>query len=422
MWEKIDALIEQHQEELVSLAQRLVQTPSVSGDEEAYQLLLAEEMRRIGLDVDLWYPSEAEVKAHPAYKMVDARFLSGRPGLVGKIAGSDGQHGRSLTINCHADVVPAGDLSTWTHPPFAGEIVDGKLYGRGSCDMKGNTAVALYVLRLLQASGYRPAGEIQLHTVVGEETGGLGALFSLARGYKTDAAIILEPTDLDIVPAQAGAATFRLTVPGKAAHGSMREEGVSPIEKFIRLHTALLALEKERNLEFNHPFFQGFANKIPLSIGTISSGVWHSSVPDQLVAEGRYGVKVGETIAEAMADFEACVRSVCESDDWLRENPVILEWIDGQFESAEVGADEPILLHLMDSYRQVFSKEPRAMGVTYGSDARLLINYGGIPTVLFGAGNIDVAHGADEFVPLWQLVPTAKTLARLIVSWCGQGE
>lgn len=422
MWDKTDQMIEQRQEQLVSLAQRLVSTPSISGHEEAYQLLLAEQMRQLGLQVDLWYPTDADIRQHPAYPMVDARELAGRPSLVGRLPGAAPAAGRSLMINCHADVVPAGDEATWTHPPFGAEVVDGLLYGRGSCDMKGNTAVALFVLGLLQEAGFRPAGEIQLHTVTGEETGGVGTLTSMVRGYRTEAAIILEPTALEIVPAQAGAATFRLTVPGKAAHGSMREEGVNPIEKFLRLHTALLALERKRNQQFDHPFYQGFANKIPLSIGTINAGVWHSSVPDQLVAEGRYGVRVGETIEAAQAEFARCVQEVSAQDDWLREHPVQLQWIDGQFESTEISPEQPILQLLADSYRQVLASEPPLRGVTYGSDMRLLVNYGGIPTVLFGAGDIRVAHGADEYIPIADMVTMAKVLARLIVGWCGQGE
>lgn len=422
MWDKIDAMIEERQAELISLAQRFVGTPSISGQEEAYQLLLADEMRKLGMQVDLWYPTNEDLQQHPAYSMVDARELTGRPSLVGRISGGPDASGRSLMINCHADVVPAGDVATWTTAPFGGQLIDGRLYGRGSCDMKGNTAVALFVLGLLQEAGYQPAGEIQVHSVTGEETGGVGTLSSIVRGYHTDAAIILEPTDLEIVPAQAGAATFRLTVPGKAAHGSMREEGVNPIEKFIRLHTALLALERKRNLEFDHPYYQGFANKIPLSIGTINSGVWHSSVPDQLVAEGRYGVRVGESIADAQAEFARSVQAVCADDHWLAEHPVILEWIDGQFESTEVTAEEPILQLLADSYRQVFSTEPPLRGVTYGSDMRLLVNYANIPTVLFGAGNIGVAHAADEYIPVADMLTMAKTIARTIVAWCGQRE
>jgi acetylornithine deacetylase len=422
MWEQIDQLIEQRQSELIALAQRLVATPSVSGDEEQYQLLLAEEMHKLAMLVDLWYVEDADIRQHPAYPMVDARGLSGRPSLVGSWPGLPDGNGRSLMINCHADVVPAGDLVTWSHDPFAGQVESGRLYGRGSCDMKGNTAVALFVLNLLREVGWQPTGEIQLHSVIGEETGGVGTLTSIVRGYRADAAIILEPTDLEIVLAQAGAATFRLTVPGKAAHGSMRNEGVSPIEKFMRLHTALLELEQKRNHEFDHPFYQGFVNKIPLSIGTVSSGVWHSSVPDQLVAEGRYGVRVGETIDRAQAEFARCLEQVSARDQWLKDHPVWLQWIDGQFESTEVSPDEPILQLLAGCCREVLPAPAPLKGVTYGSDMRLLVNYCQIPTVLFGAGDIRVAHGADEFIPIADMLQMAKVVARLIVGWCGQRE
>lgn len=418
--DKLDQILISNQEQLIALAQRLISIPSISGEEAAVQQVIAQEMAVLGLQVDQWCPTTEEFDNHPAFGMVDARGLGSRPNVVGIMPGS-GQ-GRSLVINGHADVVPEGDAATWEYHPWQGTLKDGKLYGRGSCDMKGNLAVALYVLRSLQQAGIKLHGDVQLWSVIGEETGGVGTLAAIARGYRADAAVILEPTNLDIVPAQAGAATFRLTVPGKAAHGSMRNEGVNPLEKFIRLHTAMLELEQRRNDEFMHPFFQGVQNKIPLSIGTVQSGIWHSSVPDRLVAEGRYGVRVGETISEAQAELSVSLKLACEGDEWLSAHPPVLEWIEGQFESTEIAADSPILLQLTGACREVLQQEPFLRGVTYGSDMRLLVNHANIPSVLFGAGDIRAAHAADEFIRVDELLTLAKVLLRLILSWCGHDE
>ncbi len=418
--DKLDQILENQQEQLIALVQRLVAIPSISGEEAAVQQVIAEEMAALGLQVDQWCPTVDELKDYPAFGMVDARGLGSRPNVVGTLSGSG--KGRSLVINGHADVVPEGDASTWEHHPWQGTLKDGKLYGRGSCDMKGNLAVALYVLCVLQEAGIKLQGDVQLWSVIGEETGGVGTLAAIARGHRGDAAIILEPTNLEIVPAQAGAATFRLTVPGKAAHGSMRNEGVNPVEKFIRLHTAMLELEQRRNDEFQHPFFQGVQNKIPLSIGTVQSGIWHSSVPDRLVAEGRYGVRVGETIEEAQAELAKSLQQVSSQDEWLSKHLPILEWIEGQFESTEIDADERVLQELATACRDVLQQEPRLRGVTYGSDMRLLVNHAGIPSVLFGAGDIRTAHAADEFIEVDELVTLSKVLLRLILSWCGYSE
>lgn len=416
--EHIHYLVEKKQADLIALVQRLIRIPSISGQEQEVQLVIADEMKRAGLSVDIWYPAEdSNLPLHPAYTRVDSRNLAQRPNVVGTLPGSGSA--KSIMLNGHADVVPPGDPTTWTVSPWDGEILGNRLYGRGSCDMKANLAVALYVIRLLLESGARPGGEVQLHSVIGEETGGIGTLASLARGYQADAALLLEPTGMNIVPAQAGAATFRLTIKGQAAHGSMRDSGINPIEKFLRIHTALLELERQRNDIFAHPFYAGIKNKIPLSIGTLHAGVWHSSVPDKLTAEGRYGVRVGESLEEAQAEFEACLRSAEKQDPWLQKHPTVLEWIEGQFESTEVSATEPILQELISTVRKVARIEPTVAGVTYGSDMRLIVNYGKIPAVLFGAGEVSLAHAADENIEIPELLTMAKVLASFLASWSG---
>ena len=171
--------------------------------------------------------------------------------------------GRSLILNAHIDVVDAGDETAWTHPPFGGDLVDGAVVGRGSCDMKAGLVENLFALEALRRLGLRPGGSDRgkRHFRRGRRRGHVG-LF--VRGYKADGAIITEPTRLAAVVAQGGSLVFRLHVPGRSAHGAARDEGVSAVEKFSYLHRALLDFEAKRNREMNHPLYAGMENKFPV--------------------------------------------------------------------------------------------------------------------------------------------------------------
>src|SRR5437879_12985664 len=153
-------------------------------------------------------------------------------------------------LNGHVDVVPPGDLAAWTNgDPFAGTIANGRLYGRGACDMKGGLVSAIWAVRAVQQSGIALDGDVLLASVEGEEDGGLGSYALLRRGWRADACVIPEPTGLDLVPPNAGALTFRLRVRGRATHASRRTEGVSALECFWPVWQSLHELERRRNAE-----------------------------------------------------------------------------------------------------------------------------------------------------------------------------
>ncbi len=240
------------------------------------------------------------------------------------------------------DTVENGDPALWTHDPLAGEVVGNLLYGRGSCDMKGGLVSFLGAIDALETAGVRLRGDVKVNTTVGEEDGGLGALSTVLRGHRADAVLITEPTHLALVPAQGGSLVFRLTVPGLAAHGAMRDEGVSAIEKFIPVFQDLLAFERERNQTLSHPLYDGIANKIPISVGVVRSGVWPSTVPESLIAEGRAGLLPGEKIDAFKRQMTERVAATASRDPWLREHPPVLEWFSGQFAPAETPVDAPI--------------------------------------------------------------------------------
>jgi acetylornithine deacetylase len=236
-------------------------------------------------------------------------------------------------------------------------------------------------------------------------------LAAIRAGVTGDAAIITEPTDLDVVVAHAGAITFRLVVPGRAAHASQRREGVSALDNLFVLARALEADEARRNAAETHPLMTALGLPYPTIIGTVEGGEWASTVLDRVVATGRYGVRLGQSWREAEADLRTCIDATCADDPFLRDHPASVEITGGRFSSAEVPSDHPLPTGLAAAIEDVTGQRPSLVGEPYGADMRLLVNEGATPTVIFGPGHVRVAHAADEFVPLEQVATCARVLA-----------
>jgi acetylornithine deacetylase len=283
--------------------------------------------------------------------------------------------------------------------------------------MKGGLVAALEAMRAVsRAVGPDGlAGEVILLGVPSEEDGRAGTFAAIRAGYAGDAAVIPEPTRLDVVAISAGAITFRLAVPGRAAHASTRREGVSALDNLELLHAALRADETARNAAEMRPEMRALGLPYATIIGTVRGGEWASSLPDRVVAEGRYGVRAGQTAAGAEAELRAAIEAACAEDPWLRDHPATLEIWGGRFSSCEVPADHLLPLGLAATAAAVTGHRPPLVGVPYGSDMRLLINEGHTPCVLFGPGDVRVAHAADEHVALAEVEACARTLAAWIV-------
>lgn len=399
---------------LVDATCGLIGLESLGGRESGAQRAVADLMREAGLEVEHWTIDLDTLKRDPSYHAEVERAEA--LGVIGRMGGDDGP---SLILNGHIDVVPAGEPGRWTVPAWQGTVRDGRVYGRGAADMKGGLCCAIFALRALRDAGITPAGRVSVQSVVGEEDGGLGTLACVRRGERADAAIVLEPTRLTVAPAQAGAFNFRITVPGRAAHGALRAEGVDPIAAFIPIYQALQALEGRRNTRPRHPLFADQALPYALCVGTLRAGVWASTVAESLVCEGRLGVAPDEDGAAARRELVDAVAEAAQRDSWLREHPPVVEWWGGQFEPAVIAANHPIVGTLGDAYEQVCGHAPTVEGMPYGADMRLLVNEGGIPTVLFGPGDVRRAHAPDEFVEIAELEACVRTLVLTILRYCG---
>ena len=392
---------------------RLVRLPSITGDEGAVQELVAELLSVAGARVERLDPDPEKVRRDPDWpgeEMPRERL----PIVFGRL-GQGG--GRRIVLVGHVDVVPVGDPATWSHDPWGADRDGDRLYGRGAVDMKGGVAAILGAVRALKTAGLadRLGGEILVASVPSEEDGGQGMLAAIRAGATGDMAVITEPTALDIVIAHAGAITFRLTVPGRAAHASVRREGVSALDNLQTLVRALAEDETARNAAETDPLMTVHGLPYATIIGKVAGGDWASTVIDRVVADGRYGVKLGQTWSDAEAELRRCIEAACAADPFLRAHPATVEIVGGRFSSARVPSDHPLPVGLAAVAREVLGREIAFHGEPYGADMRLLVNEGATPTVIFGPGDKLVAHSADEWVSVDEVVACARALAAWVV-------
>lgn len=414
--QRVREAVEANQQRTIQTLQAFVRTRSITGDEAAMGAVAADAFAARGLKVESWAATPEEMRDYLEH-VGDQPSWAGRLNVVGKRAGAGG--GRSILLNAHIDTVPEGDHALWSQPPFAANLVQGRIYGRGSCDMKGGLVTHLAALDVLTTAGITLKGDVTVAATVGEEDGGLGALSTVLRGYRADAVLVTEPTELALVTACEGSLVFRITIKGRGAHAATRDEGVSALEKFLPIFADLQAFERERNASLKHPLYDVFANKVPVNVGVVKAGNWASTVPEVLEAEVRVGLLPGEELGAFKRLVSDRIQNAACRDAWLKEHPPVITFFGGQFIAAETPMDAPICEAIRRSHKAATGKEVRTEGVTYGADMRHFIAFGGMPCVMYGAGDIKLAHAPDEYLPVAELQTAVETVANLLVDWCG---
>jgi acetylornithine deacetylase len=402
---------------LIDDLETLVRIESITGSEENIADWAAGALLELGLRVEVARSDLERLRDDPAWPGEEMERTT-LPIVVGRAGSADG---RRLILSGHLDVVPPGDPASWTVDPWGAEIREDRLYGRGACDMKGGVAAILAAVRSLGVDGslHRLDGELMVVLVPSEEDGGQGTLGAIRSGATADMAIITEPSQLDVVVAHAGAITFRLTVPGRAAHASQRREGISALDKLFELTRALEGDERRRNEAETDPLMTALGLPYPTIIGIVEGGDWASTVLDKVVAYGRYGVKLGQSPAEAEADLRVAIAEACATDGFLRDHPATVEITGGRFGSARVPSDHPLPTGLADVVERVTGRRPALLGEPYGADMQMFVNHGDTPCVIFGPGDVRVAHSADEHVPLDEVETCARVLAEWVRSEIG---
>ncbi len=417
---KVLDTIDQDKSDFSDFLRQLVQTPSTIGKEKEIQLIMAEKMREIGLQVDMWEPDLDELKKHPAFNPYPEILELGyknRPVVVGTISGSGG--GKSLILNGHVDVVTPEPVSQWKYDPWSGHVEGDTLIGIGTVDMKGGVASVLMAVAALQRSGFRPSGDICVESVIDEEHGGAGTLACILKGYRSDAAIVAEPTDLRAVIAHAGVMRFEIEVTGRAGHPVSEAKGVNAIDKAIKIYEALKDFHEYRRMSSSHPLFrsQGLRSIVPVDVCTMRAGVWRSTIPAEAKMSCRIGLLPGEDFGVVETHLRKWIKSASKEDSWLRSHLPKIRRIASN-EAAEIDPGEPIVDTLARAYREILGNDPEVTSMSTACDMRLLLKDAQIPTVVFGPGSMGKAHSSNESISLSEVVKAAKIIAVSVLLWC----
>jgi acetylornithine deacetylase len=329
--------------------------------------------------------------------------LPGRPNVIARIGRASG--GRTLMLNGHLDVVGVEGMH---HPPFDAHERDGRLYGRGSADMKGGVA-AMCAAAARAHAAHELAGEAIVTAVIDEEWASAGTRDIVESGLRADAAIVTEPTRLAIMPAHRGFAWFTITVHGRAAHGSRYDIGVDAIRLAGLLLAELDAFDAGSLTARTHPLL-GHAS---LHASTIEGGLGMSTYPDRCVLRIERRTLPGESPEAAFAELrDACARVRARRPEFRAD--VTLDLAQGP---SDVAPDAPVVRALASAIALEGGVAP-IEGMTAWTDAALL-NDAGIPAICYGPGDIALAHAAEEWIPLAEVETATQVLTRLVGAWCG---
>jgi acetylornithine deacetylase len=265
---------EAKRERLAEVVSEAVRIPSVMGEEGPLADWFEQQVRRLDVEIDAWAPDEEALRAHPAYVPVEYGY-SDRHNVVATRKGTGG--GRTLILYSHIDTVPVDPNTHWAHDPYSGDIVDGRIYGRGAADMKGGSGVALVTLEILDELGLRFPGDVAAHFLLDEEAGGNGTLSAIQRGhYGPDAGcIMLEPTSPNLMLISGrGAQFFRITVSGEEGGTEYHRDLVSAIDTAYTIYNAVKHYARMREAVVSDPLYEGRERtKVPTAICTIQAGV-----------------------------------------------------------------------------------------------------------------------------------------------------
>lgn len=420
--EKVIRYIDEHQDEAVEFLRKMIRFDSssinqgVDGKEKLIQEWLAVTFEEWGFETQLFEPVNEEIQHYSDYN--SGHNYKDRPNLVAILKGSGG--GRSLLLNGHVDTVSTGDLTQWTYGPFEGKVADGKIFGRGTTDMKAGVSAMILATRFLQQTGIKLKGDVIIQSVVDEEGGGNGTLACVSKGYRADAAIVTEPTSFHVQPIGRGVLLLQIDVVGRSTHACYKWDGVNAIEKALKIVNGLKELEHEWLAKKKNPLLPSPT----INLGYLNGGIEAPIVPDKCTMKfdikylpvehnGEVETKItGEMVKEQIEEY---IHGICLSDAWLNENPPVLNWY-LHVMPHNLSPEHEIVSTAKSATEEILGWS-KVSGLPSGSDARHLLNSGGIPTIVFGPGDMRMAHSIDESILIKDYINGIKVLALTILNW-----
>jgi acetylornithine deacetylase len=327
----------------------------------------------------------------------------GRSNVIGILKGSGG--GRSLMLNGHMDTVGVDGMII---EPFKPSIQNGLMRGRGACDMKGALAAMMGAVKSVIDSRMKLRGDLIFSAVVDEEYKSLG-IKKLVQEYKADAAIVGEPTDMRVATTHKGFVWIEVEVKGKAAHGSVPEKGVDAIAHAAKIMSAVEKLQGELGSRV-HPLLG--TPKIHAS--TVQGGTDWSIIPERCMLRLERRTLPRESVASVLAEIESMFQTI------KQETPNFSATARSPYDMLplETTESEPIVQIAQQALAEKTGTRAPVIGVPYWTDGAVLSQMGSIPTCLFGAGDIGVAHSADEYVSLENVFTSTRVYREIIQRYC----
>ncbi|MGC8560665.1 MAG: M20 family metallopeptidase [Phycisphaerae bacterium] len=400
----------------MNLLYRCIATPSISGNEQPLAQLVADQASSWGFDVDLFETDEARLANDPA-AMGRHLPLAGRPTVVVMLKGR--LPGKTLMFNAHSDVVATGDENQWRHGPWSGSIDDGRMYGRGACDAKGPLVAGLgAMLKIRQTRGNDFAGTVALELIPGEEDCvDLGTLTSVVRGYRADAAIILEPTEGLPRCASRSGLRFEVSISGRAVHGTVKWLGIDAIRGLRHVLSALDEMENKFSQIEKDERYADYPVLRPITVDQVSGGDWQGMIADNALCAGYFELCPEDDLNVWQERF------ISELKDRLGAQGFPNGGIDIQFPERYRGFFAPTDASLCRAAEMVIRYLPAAerwkkwRGFNSGCEGGLRFAMHRTQTLVWGPGSLEQAHRIDEFVPVQEVLDCSGAMAAAALAY-----
>ena len=412
--DRLSAVIRSRAAAQTDWLETLASFESTRGNEAPCQDWLADEFAARGWAVDKYRLGDLDMAGLPGFSPVaEANYAEAIEVVAQPLAGIGG---RSLILQGHIDVVPPGPREQWAHDPFAPEIHNGFMSGRGVSDMKAGVTEMVFALDALAALGVAPAGQVFVETVTEEECTGNGALSTLARGYLADACLIPEPVNGQLLRAQLGSVWFRVRVAGRSAHVLETQLGENAILATYDYIAALQKLAAETSASaIGSPWFGHLPEVIKLSVGKIRGGDWIGMVPSWCEIDCRLGVLPGQDLAEIR---QSIIKRVAATARDRNAAAPEVSWIGFQAEAyvLEPGSDAEAVLAA--AHTAVTGEALESFSQPATSDVRQYGLYYGMPALCYGSKGQGL-HSPTERADLESMLETTTVIALFIAEWCG---
>jgi acetylornithine deacetylase len=428
MQEQIFKIIEENSGRYIEELGELVRLyPS---GEERLQEAIAERLEALGCETESVKLLPTTVQLSEEFAVQEAIDMSLRTHIVGKVAGAGA--GRSLILITHPDADPI-DTEGWTKEPHTGQIIEGRMYGWAVADDLTGICIMLAALDSINRASLRLTGDLYLFSATAKRNAwGIAAL--LREGYTADAALYIHPAESElglkeIKTLTSGLLKFRIIVKGKKpdrtefVHVTFHHLGVNPTEKALYLMEAFRRLDEERRAKVHYgPLYDYVGRGTNLLVTYIEAGKRDNmtDMPSECAVGLGLTFPPTENIDDVVGQVEASLKEAAEADDWLRENPPELQWIQGT-QGVEVPMDHPIVEATVNAIREVTGEVPFSNPLYSKSDVRTPVLISGIPNVGFGplAGDLATTGSKDEWVDLDDYIESIKVCAKIILDWCG---